>query len=192
MYRCDDGICGDRVRQSLGQCGAEFFLVGGILCEGMQVVVGCTCLGFPRAMDMDEALTHAIRRCRGPSYKAGQTGPWMRRDEPLWWRPGTLLNALDEIGASNYQQVSAAVSVSPGALMYLHTFRNFYAHRSKETRIQIIGDLRHLQFPTTYTATMALSSPTVGSGSVRPQALLLDWPGRHARHICSARINWCR
>ena len=131
----------------------------------------------PRARHRDEALTHAIRRCRGPRYRAGSTGPWLRFDEPLWWKPGTLLEALDEIGASNYRQVSSAISVAPGAFMYLHTFRNFYAHRSREARIEVMGGVRRLQYPTSYTATMALMSATLTMGSVRPQALLLDWFG---------------
>ena len=128
-----------------------------------------------KARSTDEALTHAIRRCRPQYYKSGLNRPWTWRDEPLWWKPKTLLDAIDEIGASNYQQVSAAMSVSPHAFSYLHTFRNFYAHRSRRTRTEIIRDLRRLQFPTTYTATTALTSPTVWQGQIRPQPLILDW-----------------
>ena len=128
-----------------------------------------------KAQSTDEALTHAIRRCKPWLYKKGRNGPWTWRDEPLWWKPGTLLDAIDEIGASNYQQVSAAMSVSPNAFSYLHTFRNFYSHRGRGTRTEIIGGLRRLQFPTTYTATTALTSPIVWQGNVRPQPLVLDW-----------------
>ena len=128
-----------------------------------------------RAQSMDEALTHAIRRCRSANYKAGSKGPWAWREEPPWWKPHTLLEALDEIGASNYQQVSAAMSASPKVLQHLHKFRNFYAHRNRETRANLVEDLRNLQFPTTHTATRALTSPMVDQGSVRPQPLILDW-----------------
>lgn len=128
-----------------------------------------------KAQSTDEALTYAIRRCRGPNYRRGVSGPWTWRDEPLWWKPHTLLDALDEIGASNYQQVSLAMSASPGAFGHLHTFRNFYAHRSKGTRAEVVSGLRNLQFPTTYTATAALMSPTLLNGRVRPQPLVLDW-----------------
>ena len=131
-----------------------------------------------RAQSANDALTHAIRRCRGSRYRPGRRRSWTWRDEPLWWKPGTLLDALDEVGASNYGQVSAemsAMSASPRVFSYLHTFRNFYAHRSERTRAQVVRDLRHLQFPTTYTATIALTSPVVWRGHVRPQPLILDW-----------------
>ena len=128
-----------------------------------------------KAQSIDEALTHAIRRCKPRLYKPGRNGPWTWSDEPLWWKPGTLLDAIDEIGASNYQQVSTAMSASPNAFSYLHTFRNFYAHRSRGTRAEIIGELRRLQFPTTYTATTALTSPVMWQGQIRPQPLIFDW-----------------
>ena len=127
-----------------------------------------------KARSTDEALTHAIRRCKPWRYRRGSNGPWTWRDEPLWWNPQTLLDAIDEIGASNYQQVSAAMSATPSAFSYLHTFRNFYAHRSKGTRTGIITHLRRLQFPTTYTATAALTTPIVQQGQIRPQPLVLD------------------
>ena len=127
------------------------------------------------AQSTDEALTHAIRSFRGPTYKAGSNGPWTWRDEPPWWKPHTLLDALQEIGASNYQQVSAAMSASPGAFSHLHTFRNFYAHRNQGTRAGVVNNLRRLQFPTAYTASRALTSPAMSGGTTRPQPLLLDW-----------------
>ena len=128
-----------------------------------------------KARSTDEALTHAIRRCKGSRYKPGTNGPWTWRDEPLWWQPKTLLDALDEIGASNYPQVGAAMSASPSAFTHLHTFRNFYAHRSSGTRAEVVSGLRQLQFPTTYTATTALTTPALRNGRLRPQPLIFDW-----------------
>ena len=129
----------------------------------------------PKAANEDEALSHAIRRCRNWKYRPGRTGPWRWSDEPPWWNPNTLLNALDEVGASNYMQVSTAMSAAPGTFSHLHCFRNFYAHRSKNTRAEIVPALRRLQFPMTYTATVALASQTMSRGIVRPQPLILDW-----------------
>ena len=128
-----------------------------------------------RAQNTNAALTYAIRSFRGMSYRGRSKGPWDWRDEPSWWNPQTLLKALDDIGASNYQQISVATSASPRALEHLHNFRNFYAHRGEGTRAVVVNDLRQLQFPTTLTATVALTSPMVDRGSVRPQALILDW-----------------
>jgi len=129
----------------------------------------------PRAHDIDEALTHAIRRCTR-RYKPGSTGPWRWPDEPLWWKPQTLMDALDEIGASNYAQVVTALGIAPAVFADLHAFRNFYAHRGKDTRSLLVPVLRSLNFPTTETATRALSSPLITAASgVRPQPLILDW-----------------
>ena len=128
-----------------------------------------------RAQSIDGALTHAIRRCKPRLYKQRQSGPWTWYDEPPWWKARTLLDALDEIGASNYQQVSTAMGAASNAFSHLHTFRNFYAHRSQETRAEVVGELRRLQFPTTYTATTALTSPIPLQGQFRPQPLVLDW-----------------
>ena len=152
----------------------SFFLsVAFCACDGTGNRVQLT--NATKAQSIDEALTHAIRRCKPRLYKPGRNGPWKWPDEPPWWKPGTLLDAIDEIGASNYQQVSTAMSASPNAFSYLHKFRNFYAHRSRGTRAEIIGELRRLQFPTTYTATTALTSPVVWQGQIRPQPLILDW-----------------
>ena len=128
-----------------------------------------------KAQNPDEALTHAIRRCKPWRFRKGKNGPWTWRDEPLWWNPKTLLDAMDEIGASNYQLVSTAMGASPNALSYLHTFRNFYAHRNRGTRARVTPELRNLNFPTTYTATAALTSPRIELGLIRPQPLILDW-----------------
>ena len=130
---------------------------------------------IPKAQTIDEALTYAIRQHKGANYKGGSTGPWSWFDEPPWWKPSTLLNSLAAIGASNYQQVSAAMSASPDTFESLRTFRNFYAHRGMGTRLEVVKNLRRMNYPTTYTATQALTSPIFSLGTTRPQPLILDW-----------------
>lgn len=127
-----------------------------------------------RAKSTNDALTHAIRRCKKSEY-TGSNGPWTWSDEPRWWLPGTLLDSLDEIGASNHNQVSTALGASPGVFDHLHIFRNFYAHRDRGPRARLAQALRRLQFPTTYTATQALTSPAADPQGVRPQPMILDW-----------------
>ena len=129
----------------------------------------------PRSRNTDEALTYAIRSLKGSNYKQGSTGPWTWRDEPPWWSPATLLKSLQDIGASNYQQVNTALGAYPDVFEHLHVFRNFYAHRGKDTREQLIPHLRSLQFPITYSATVALNSPNPNSSLPRSQPLVLDW-----------------
>ena len=129
----------------------------------------------PKAASADEALTHAIRRCRGARYKSGSSGPWRWRDEPFWWDPATLLDSLDEIGASNHQQVTLAVNAYPDVFSHLHVFRNFYAHRGIDTRRRLLSRLLVLQVPTTHSATLALASPDPRAPLPRPQPLIFDW-----------------
>ena len=128
-----------------------------------------------KAESINEALTHAIRGCRGGGYRPRGAGQWSWHDEPSWWKTKNLLAALNEIGASNYQQVSAAMSIAPITFAHLRPFRNFYAHRSQRTRAEVVRCLRRLQFPTNHTATRALTSPLVQKGVVRPQPVILDW-----------------
>ncbi len=92
-----------------------------------------------------------------------------------WWRHRSLLRALDNLGASNLQQVQLALNVAPGVFQHLHTFRNFYAHRGKDTREKVVQSLGNLRFPRHYTATQALTSPRPTRGRPRPQPLVLDW-----------------
>lgn len=129
----------------------------------------------PTPTTTDEALTYAIRANRGKSFRKGSTGPWKWRDEPQWWDPSALIRSLDCIGASNLQTVTAALNANPDVFQHLHTFRNFYAHRNRDTRERLIPHLRTLQFPADVTATFALASPDPSSRDPRPQPLLLDW-----------------
>ena len=120
-----------------------------------------------RARSTDEALTYAIRNYRGAEYKSGSDGPWEWSDEPQWWKPRELLRALDAIGSSNYQQVTNAIDASSGVFPHLHSFRNFYAHRNKRTRSEVVKAIERLQFPRTYTATRALTSPVKERNTVK-------------------------
>ena len=133
-------------------------------------------LGIPRAQTTDEALGHAIKRCKKDVYDAKEgVGPWGVGDEPAWGRTRNLLAALDAIGASNYERVSGALSLTPRVFAYVHVFRNFYAHRGKDGRMQVEGVVRAHQLPTSYTPTRALVSAVPAQGGVRPQPLVLDW-----------------
>ena len=129
-----------------------------------------------RPTSEEEAIGHAVKRCRPGTFKRKQgKGPWRWQDEPDWWEPGHLLNSLDEIGSAHLQTVQASVSASPGAFMYLRSFRNFYAHRSRDTRQKLVPVLGQLQMPSRYSATEALVTRGRTRGGLRPQALILDW-----------------
>ena len=133
-------------------------------------------LGVPRARTPDEALAYAIKRCKGTVYKdKGPSGPWAPLDEPPWWNTKTLLEALKELSPSNYEQVSTALGVAPHVFTRLHMFRNFFAHRSKATRLSLDGVLRKLPPAADGTPHGALASRLTARGEARPQPLILDW-----------------
>lgn len=138
---------------------------------GMEVTLSVV----PKPGSTNEALAHAIRRCRPTRYRAGSTRPWTWNDEPLWWDQRTLLDCLEELGASNFPQVVSALSASPAVFSHLHVFRNFFAHRGKDTRERVIRSLQQLHFPRHYTAAQALMTPVRTPDGIRPQPLILDW-----------------
>ena len=61
------------------------------------------------------------------------------RDEPNWLEPTNLLKALDNVGASNYPTVAAALSLQGRSLRDLAPVRNFFSHRGANTAQKVIG-----------------------------------------------------
>ena len=72
----------------------------------------------------------AIKRLKSHVY---QRGNWTRRDEPPWHDPNTLLHTLEEMDASNVDDLRSAFSLGSRVFEDLPVFRNFYAHRSEYT-----------------------------------------------------------
>jgi hypothetical protein len=129
-----------------------------------------------RATTEAEALGHAVRRCKSWRYKATKT-QWSWLDEPAWARSSNLLDALDEVGAANYAQVSASLSL-PGAtqvLEHLADFRNFYAHRGEDTRSRATQNALVYALNPGLPPTNILQSHALRNGVTRPQPLLMDW-----------------
>lgn len=93
----------------------------------------------------------------------------------MWWEPQQLLDALDEIGSAHYGTVQVSVNVAPSAFMYLRPFRNFYAHRGRDTRQRLTPVIAQLQMPSTFSATEVLVARGRTPGGLRPQPLVLDW-----------------
>jgi hypothetical protein len=137
---------------------------------------GRVALAVPTPGSVDEALTYAIRRNKPwVINRQNRRPPWSWRDEPDWSRPDVLLDALDELGASNHATVTAALSVPTPTWDHLKQFRNFYAHRGSSTAlllrpIVVTYSLRPSTSPTT-----ALLTQASGSAGLRPQPVLLDW-----------------
>jgi len=122
-----------------------------------------------------DALTVAIHAIK-PNL-ASRAGPWSWFDEPAWDTPKVLLSALDALGASNYAQVSAALSLRTRTSIPSHfkKFRNFYGHRSEDARLDIRGTLSSYSIPWQLHASECLMRPATSRGNTRPQVLLLDF-----------------
>lgn len=130
----------------------------------------------PRSATDQDALTHAVRRCKPGRFKGGRP-PWRWLDEPSWANSAVLLSALDEVGAANYGIVSAALS-QPGAspvLDHLSDFRHFYAHRGEGTRRQASRHALSYALSPILSPTELLNSHAAQNGLTRPQPVLMDW-----------------
>src|SRR5205823_2817708 len=80
------------------------------------------------------AIDTAIQITKPSLYLKHTPGaPWSRRDEPSWHDPRTLLKLSQSLGFSNEADIQAAVSINPRVLLDLPVFRNFFAHRNRDT-----------------------------------------------------------
>jgi hypothetical protein len=115
------------------------------------------------------ALTIAVHYFK-PRLQA-KSGPWSSRDEPDWQSPNVLLKALQLVGASNAEQVSAALSVPNDATRHLPTVRNFFAHRGETAAAKVRPLARQYSLGTGLRPEELCSS----RGPRRPQSILSDW-----------------
>lgn len=129
-------------------------------------------LAIPRPTTVDDALTPAIR-LDGRWLK--QQPPWGWWQEPHWDQAQVLLKALAAIGAANQPQVSGALSTSSSVLNDLWRFRNFFAHRGPTTAQVLTPLIRGYAIPSNVRPTEALLKRATAAGTLRPQAVLLDW-----------------
>jgi hypothetical protein len=88
-----------------------------------------------------------------------------------------LLDALDEVGSSNYAVVSAALSIPTAAqtLAHLPDFRHFYAHRGESTRRLALKHAPSYALSSRLSPTLLLHSHATVNGITRPQPVLMDW-----------------
>jgi hypothetical protein len=130
----------------------------------------------PRPQSTQEAIGHAIRRCKFNRYKGGRQ-PWTWLDEPSWAKPNTLLDALDEVGASNYPTVSAALGQinSQFSLAHLGEVRNFYSHRGEDTAMRVRRIALAYAVSPSVSPTQFLHSTAATANGSRAQPIILDW-----------------
>lgn len=120
--------------------------------------------GLPTAFD--QAIAFASTTISGAPRK-GVTG----RMEPPWHEKRVLMALAKACDASHRSQVQAAMSVRATAFDFVHTVRNFYAHRSEETAAKLPRIARAFGvLPSRRASEIALAIPPKGSATI-----LLDW-----------------
>ena len=80
-----------------------------------------------------DVVVAAMQRFRPRVYNRGN---WSRREEPAWHDPNTLLGTMEDVRASNLDEIRAALSLGSSVFDDLPVFRNFYAHRTETTAIK--------------------------------------------------------
>jgi hypothetical protein len=104
-------------------------------------------------------------------FKRLPTGPIPRRSEPPWHDVKLLVRVFEEAKLSNLNSVRAAVSIGSSVFSSLPPVRNFYAHRSQESKERATKVLTALALPAFKSPTRMLLSSPPRSGKV----LLRDW-----------------
>ena len=60
-----------------------------------------------------------------------------RRREPDWYVPQEAIHAADLLAVSNFKNITACLGVSPWVITELRYVRNFVAHRSKQSALEM-------------------------------------------------------
>jgi hypothetical protein len=120
--------------------------------------------------NMNDAIGLAIT-CIYPKQKPNSVGLWHRRQEPIWHEPNTLIRACGNLGCSNHGDVIAAFSSGSYVFNDFPTFRNFYAHRSKETLLAAQRNAPKHGISATFRPSQILIERPLGS----PNPLLLTY-----------------
>lgn len=130
---------------------------------GGRVAIGNLAIKSPA-----DVVHAAAIAAKGP-YAAAPTS---RRDEPSWHDVSVFVRTSQRMQPSNIPQIEAALSVPSRVLTDLPVFRNFYAHRNKESaeRAVGVGKNLHLIYGCCHPSDVLATRPYG-----RPQALILEW-----------------
>lgn len=88
--------------------------------------------------DENAIIGHAVRHFK-PRATLGPNGEWDGRDEPKWHSSRTMLDLAVKMGFSHEQHVAAGFSLNFTAHKNLAVFRNYYAHRNRQTKQAACG-----------------------------------------------------
>ncbi len=86
-------------------------------------------------VDDNDAVGAAVRVFHPGATPSGATGLWDRRDEPSWHDPNTLVRLSSAAHLSNAVTISGSFGLGAKVFRDLPVFRNYFAHRNRETRM---------------------------------------------------------
>ena len=133
----------------------------------------------PAITNFIDAIDASMKACKNRTWVTARGNKsWAQRDEPSWHQPNVLIDSCQEIGCSNQTNIMSAFSIPTSAFENLTKFRNFFAHRNKNTMQKALDVANQYSISTTpqnstmpYHPAKILCSPALG----RNQTLLLDW-----------------
>lgn len=82
---------------------------------------------------VDDAIRLSIKLHR-PNHKFGTDKNWHPRDEPPWHNPNSFLSLAAKAQLTNADDLNSTFSAGFRAFDHLPVYRNYYAHRSRDTR----------------------------------------------------------
>jgi hypothetical protein len=117
----------------------------------------------------NDALTFAVYQER-PRF-VGMTGPWAYWQEPTWRNPVAFDRVMAALKPSNLGNLRKGLAYPTTALDDLPVFRNYYAHKGRNTALQARSIARKYAL----SPAMRPSELLCSRGPGRPQSLLADW-----------------
>ncbi len=117
----------------------------------------------------EDALTFAVHIER--PWLRSRPGPWTHREEPNWLDRAVLDRVTAALLPSNIASLRRGLAYTTRALQDLPTFRNYYAHKGKETADKARSLARAYALSPTLRPSELLTSRQYG----RPQCILADW-----------------
>jgi hypothetical protein len=92
--------------------------------------------------DQGRALTASVLAVNRGLRRRG--GPWRQRNEPNWMDPAIINRLMTANGLSNARGFTNALGIGTGANFRLITFRNFVAHRGRESAVKVRRMIRQV------------------------------------------------
>lgn len=133
--------------------------------NGKKITIICSTV-----TNFHDAIGFAISLCK-PRIPFYPGGAWNRRDEPTWHDPNSIIKICTGIGCSNIAEIQSAFSGGVTVFKDLPVFRNFYAHRNKESEKAAMQTALTYSISNILKPSEILLSPPLG----KTQVLLIEW-----------------